>query len=98
MRQQVRLVVAVHFRVGVLKQQMGNQAGSRDAHYAIEVSKTLLGRFSLGQQMLRIVREDGTLIPVSEQVTMRSLSDNLNITGNLNSSGPAIASQHCTHL
>jgi hypothetical protein len=79
--------------VGVLKQQLGNHAGARDACHAIEVSKTLLGRFSLGQQMLRIVREDGTLIPVGEQITMRSLSDNLNITGNLSSTGPAFASE-----
>lgn len=89
---QVRLVVAVHFRVGVLKQQLGNRAGARDALHAIEVSKMLLGRFSLGQQMFRIVCEDGTLIPVSDQSTMRSLSDNLNITGNLNASGSGVLS------
>ncbi len=79
--------MAVHFRVGVLKQQLGNHTGARDARHAIDVSKLLLGRFSLGQQMLRIVREDGTLIPVNEQLNLRSLSDNLNITGNLNVSG-----------
>jgi hypothetical protein len=88
----VRLVVAVHFRVGVLKQQLGNPAGARDALHAIEVSRMLLGRFSVGQQMFRIVREDGTLIPVVEQVSMRSLSDNLNITGNLNATASAPAS------
>jgi hypothetical protein len=91
-RWQVRLVVAVHFRVGVLKQQLGNLAGARDARHAIDVSKLLLGRFSLGQQMLRIVREDGTLIPVGEQLNMRSLSDNVNMTGNLNASGSNYAS------
>ena len=91
-RHQVRLVVAVHFRVGVLKQQLGNHAGARDALHAIEVSRMLLGRFSVGQQMFRIVREDGTLIPVVEQVSMRSLSDNLNITGNLNATASTSAS------
>lgn len=95
-RPQVRLVVAVHFRVGVLKQQLGNRAGARDALHAIEVSKMILGRFSVGQQMFRIVREDGTLIPVAEQSTNRSLNDNLNITGTLNASGQVLASAATT--
>jgi hypothetical protein len=95
-RPQVRLVVAVHFRVGVLKQQLGNRAGARDALHAIEVSKMILGRFSVGQQMFRIVREDGTLISVVEQSTNRSLNDNLNITGTLNASGQVLASAATT--
>jgi hypothetical protein len=85
--EQVRLVVAVHFRVGVLKQQLGNHSGVRDVLHAIEVSKMLLGRFSVDQQMFRIVRDDGSLIPVAEQFNLRSLNDNLNITGKLNLSG-----------
>jgi hypothetical protein len=92
-RKQVRLIVAVHFRAGVLKQQLGNDAGARDVLHAMQVSKLLLGRFSVGQHMLRIVRDDGTLIPVVERMGTRTLSDNLNITGNLNASvGSGVAS------